>query len=285
MFGKRHPEERLAPAGTEHAGGLLFLRARGLHDRNDFAGDEGKRDETRREHDTGTANTIFQSCSKAMAPATLAAEEQDEDHACDDRRDGKGRSISVISTAAGEPELRNGPACTRGRRASWLAPRSRRPQASAERRERIGVGDRRPVRRPRAKRLAENHGEGEYKEEIRKPSAMAVRPSEGARARSGATGRDTPAWRNCIMTRTHAAFAGRSNAWSALIAEEQNERNEQHHERNGGRARIVVLLELRDDEQRRNLGPHRHVAGDEHDRPYSPSARAKASAKPVSQAG
>ena len=32
-------------------------------------------------------------------------------------------------------------------------------------------------------------------------------------------------------------------------------------------AGVVVLLELRDDQQRRDLGPHRHVAGDEDDRP------------------
>ena len=36
--------------------------------------------------------------------------------------------------------------------------------------------------------------------------------------------------------------------------------------RDRGRAGVVVLLELGDDEQRRDLGLHRHVAGDEDDR-------------------
>ena len=54
--------------------------------------------------------------------------------------------------------------------------------------------------------------------------------------------------------------------WSALIASSSTNEMQQHHERDRRRARVVELLELRDDEQRRDLGPHRHVAGDEDDR-------------------
>ena len=48
--------------------------------------------------------------------------------------------------------------------------------------------------------------------------------------------------------------------------QEQHEGNRQHHHRDCRRARVVVLLELGDDEQRGNLRTHRHVARDEDDR-------------------
>ena len=50
------------------------------------------------------------------------------------------------------------------------------------------------------------------------------------------------------------------------MSEQQRERDEQHDDRDRGRARVVVLLELRDDEERGDLRLHRHVAGDEDDR-------------------
>ena len=55
--------------------------------------------------------------------------------------------------------------------------------------------------------------------------------------------------------------------------------------RDGGRAGVVVLLQLGHDQQRRDLGLHRHVAGDEDHRAVLADARANASAKPVSSAG
>ncbi len=68
--------------------------------------------------------------------------------------------------------------------------------------------------------------------------------------------------------------------------QQQHERRHQHHHGDRGGAGVVVLLELGDDEQRRDLGltigmlPAMKIT-----EPYSPSARAKASAKPVSSAG
>src|SRR5204863_179086 len=47
--------------------------------------------------------------------------------------------------------------------------------------------------------------------------------------------------------------------------DEDRERRDQHHERERGRAGVVELLELRHDQERRDLGLHRHVAAHEHD--------------------
>jgi hypothetical protein len=45
--------------------------------------------------------------------------------------------------------------------------------------------------------------------------------------------------------------------------EQQHERDQQHHHGHRGRAGVVVLLELADDDERRDLGHHGHVARDE----------------------
>ena len=68
--------------------------------------------------------------------------------------------------------------------------------------------------------------------------------------------------------------------------QEQDEGYDQHDDRDGGRAPVIVLLKLGDDEQGNDFAVVRLVPRDEHDRePYSPSARAKAMAKPVMSAG
>src|SRR5579862_1030082 len=47
--------------------------------------------------------------------------------------------------------------------------------------------------------------------------------------------------------------------------EQQRQGRGQHGDRDGRGAAVVILLQLRDDEQRDDLGAHRHIAGDEHD--------------------
>ena len=61
-------------------------------------------------------------------------------------------------------------------------------------------------------------------------------------------------------------------------------------QRERGRPGVVELLELRHDQQRRDLGPHRHVAGDEDDRAVLAERRGRRrarsrSARPGSSAG
>eukprot|EP01022_Parablepharisma_sp_SALTPOND_P004178 TRINITY_DN1187_c2_g1_i1.p1 TRINITY_DN1187_c2_g1~~TRINITY_DN1187_c2_g1_i1.p1 ORF type:complete len:554 (-),score=206.99 TRINITY_DN1187_c2_g1_i1:2173-3834(-) len=58
-----------------------------------------------------------------------------------------------------------------------------------------------------------------------------------------------------------AALAG--PGLQQVDGQQQHEGHDQHHHGNGRGAGIVVLLQLGDDEQRRDLGDHRHVAGDE----------------------
>ena len=60
-----------------------------------------------------------------------------------------------------------------------------------------------------------------------------------------------------------SARAPRLQRLQRVDPEQQHEREHQHHRRERGRARVVVLLQLGHDQQRRDLGPHRQVAGDE----------------------
>ena len=60
------------------------------------------------------------------------------------------------------------------------------------------------------------------------------------------------------MSRTFSA----AQPCSRLIATD-DERDRQHHGRDRGGAGVVVLLQLDDDQERGDLGRHRHVAGDE----------------------
>src|ERR1700677_642505 len=52
--------------------------------------------------------------------------------------------------------------------------------------------------------------------------------------------------------------------------EEQDEGGDEHDDRYRGRSAVVVLLQLRDDEEGHDLGLHRHVARDEDHRPVLP---------------
>ncbi len=49
--------------------------------------------------------------------------------------------------------------------------------------------------------------------------------------------------------------------------QQQRERSHQHDQSHSGGAGVVILLQLGDDQQRHDLGLHRHIAGDEDDRP------------------
>src|SRR5208283_3824958 len=80
-----------------------------------------------------------------------------------------------------------------------------------------------------------------------------------------------------------AVFCGSSNAAVAIALprhhesarapfervdrQQQQEGSGEHHRRNRGGPGVIVLFELSDDQQRGDFGFHRHVAGDEDDRP------------------
>ena len=80
-----------------------------------------------------------------------------------------------------------------------------------------------------------------------------------------AQARQARRWRSAAMAggghRRALARPGRSAA--ALISDQRAERDRHHGQADGRGAGVVVLLQLDDDQQRRDLGLHRHVAGDE----------------------
>ena len=72
--------------------------------------------------------------------------------------------------------------------------------------------------------------------------------------------------RTAVVAATLSAPGRALQACSRLIASSSTKEATSITDGDGGRARVVVLLELGDDEQRRDLGLHRHVARDEDDR-------------------
>src|SRR5262249_8321967 len=86
----------------------------------------------------------------------------------------------------------------------------------------------------------------------------ATRTTAGSRAGPGRAGSDAPSFSRGLVAPAPPL--------EPVDREQQDERRDQHHHGDACRARVVVLLELGDDQERRDLRPHRHVAGDEDDR-------------------
>jgi hypothetical protein len=85
-IGKRHPEEGLPTTGPEHDGGLLFLRALLLHQRNQLPGNERSGDECGSEHNTRNGKDDFEVMINQPGPEPpMSPEEQDENHPGDHR--------------------------------------------------------------------------------------------------------------------------------------------------------------------------------------------------------
>ena len=87
-----------------------------------------------------------------------------------------------------------------------------------------------------------------------KPARRAISSTQRGRRRSAvvhgavrATPRAHP--RSCAARRCR-----RSSAAAVLMTSSMHERRRQHHQRERGRARVVVLLQLGDDQQRHDLG-------------------------------
>ncbi|KAG1257695.1 hypothetical protein G6F65_015816 [Rhizopus arrhizus] len=72
--------------------------------------------------------------------------------------------------------------------------------------------------------------------------------------------------RQCVRLDDGGQVAARLPALQQVDDEQQRERQHQHHRGDGGGAGVVELLQLGNDQQRRDLGHHGHVAGDEHHR-------------------
>ena len=149
-------------------------------------------------------------------------------------------------------------------------------QRQLDRRQRIGLDQARRDRRIQPLRSAsantaikrQQQEDGEEAERRRRGS-MHLHP--GARSRVAAllleAAPQPRAMRRCVaaiaaIRRTFAASA-LGPGLQPIDDQQQHERDDQHHRCHRRCAGIVVLLQLGDDDQRRDLGDHRHVAGDE----------------------
>src|ERR1700722_13624686 len=76
-----------------------------------------------------------------------------------------------------------------------------------------------------------------------------------------------------------AAMSRQGPVVQGVDSEHEFEGQDQHHDRNGGGAGIIVLLQFGDDQQRRDLGFHGHVARDEDHRSVFTDGARKAERK------
>ena len=156
----------------------------------------------------------------------------------------------------------------------------RRDKGQLDRRERVGIVRRRrskrrqPLRNASAKIAAS--GMNRKKSRNARATAMSSHAQDGRSV--AAERRATVVARKSANDRGHrlksvlrAAVVHRCRR---LIASRRTNEAIEHDHRDGGRARVVILLELGDDQERHDLRAHRHVAGNENNRSvFSEGAR------------
>src|SRR5574343_182866 len=79
-------------------------------------------------------------------------------------------------------------------------------------------------------------------------------------------GRAAALWPRVARLMTGSSELRLDAALQDVDQQQQDERHHQHDHADGGGARVVVLIQLGDDQQRQHLGLQRDVAGDEHHR-------------------
>ncbi len=268
---QRDAEERLPAARAEDARRLLLLGARRLHDRDELARHEREGHEDGGEDEAGDGEDDLEVVGlEPRAERAVPAEEEDEDHPGDDGRDREGEVDERDEDAlAREVELRDAP---RGREAEDEVERDgdrRGEERELQRRQGhrlahgVDVG-----RQPLRERLGEDGGERDDAGRGRGSArARAVRPRRTARGSVSARGAALRRWTRVAMpAMLYSAVSRVLQAWSRLIPSRSTNEATSMTDGDRGRAGVVVLLELGDDEERRDLGLHRHVARDEDDR-------------------
>ena len=142
--GDRHPKKHLPSTGAQHDRGFFLLAADRLHDRDQFARGQRKRNEERREHDSRLRKDDPDAVSgKQPAKRRAHPEQQHEQHPRDDRRDRK-RYVDQRQQCllAGKIEARDRPRCgdSEGNveRHRDRGGHQRQPNCGA----RLGIGDR-----------------------------------------------------------------------------------------------------------------------------------------------
>ena len=170
-------EEGLPAARAERQRRLLVLRPLFLHQRHEFAGDEGEGDEDRREHDARHREDDLDVMALEIVPEiALRAEQQHIDQARDDRRHREGQVDQRVQDAlALELELGDGPG---GRETEDDiggngdgGDEQRQPDGG----ERVGVGEGGEIGAEACpERLDEDRHQGSRRNSTRKTTAVAI---------------------------------------------------------------------------------------------------------------
>src|SRR5258708_31670167 len=134
--------EESRDAGSAKRECRFFLRcALFLHERNEFAGDKGKRDEQRCEHNSGKCeNDLDPMRSEPWSRQTLQSEKKNEHKTGDDRRYGE-RQIDQgdQERLAWKPKLRDRPSCGKTEKQVQRDRRDRNDKRETDRGQRVRV--------------------------------------------------------------------------------------------------------------------------------------------------
>ena len=145
-------------------------------------------------------------------------------------------------------------------------------QREQDRRARVRVGERQEIG---AEALAERFGrdDRERRDEKQTRERRASAPISPTRSATGSRRGEGAALVEPARVRHGRSSAG--EGLETVDGEQHDEGDHQHDRGDGGRAGVVVFLELLDDEQRRDLGDADQIAGDEDDRAVFADRRAR----------
>ena len=148
--GQRDAQEDLPTAGPQRAGRLFLLRALGLHQRNQLAGEEGKGDEKRRQQDPRPGENHLDVVGPQPGAQVTGRPQQDhEDQPGDDRRHGEGQiDQGDEQVLADEFELGDGPGRGHAEGHAQRHGHQRGEQRETDRARRVGLAEGRQVRPP-----------------------------------------------------------------------------------------------------------------------------------------
>src|SRR5215212_10522198 len=137
------------------------------------------------------------------------------------------------------------------------------------------------MRAPSRKASTKTTTSGSTRKKARNTSASAIRAARiWAGSVSGRRVRASGEDRSSVAVAGSATLPPPRPRLQEVDREEKNERRDQHERGDHGRAGVVELLELDDDEQRHDLRVSRHVAGDEDHRPVLADRSCKGERKP-----
>ena len=254
--GQRHAQECLKPGGAERNRGFLFIAALIGHQRDQFARDERKRHEDRGQHDSGQRKDDLDIViAQPMTEPALHAEHQHIDQAGDHRRHG----IRQIDQGS-EETFSDGNRVWRSAQDGDAEHRVERhgnerdQQRQSNGGKRVGLrngGERRADPFDRALRK-----HGHQRQDQEQSDEAYGHEGQDHTGQWVVFGRFSPMF-GFAHWRDAASFA------AEVESEDENEGSPQHDDADGRRARIIVLLQLDHDQQRRDFGNRGQIAGNE----------------------